>query len=71
MMTQSEYPEITLYIDGEWVPGAGGRGDDVVNPATEEVIGRVPFAEPSQVDAAIAAGQRTTLTGIVATIIER
>jgi succinate-semialdehyde dehydrogenase / glutarate-semialdehyde dehydrogenase len=53
----SEYPEIGLYIDGEWGQGAGGRGDDVVNPATEEVLGRVPFAEPSQVDAAIAAAK--------------
>jgi succinate-semialdehyde dehydrogenase/glutarate-semialdehyde dehydrogenase len=53
----TEYPEIALYIDGEWVQGAGGRGDDVVNPATEEVLGRVPFAEASDVDAAIAAAR--------------
>src|ERR1700744_642330 len=53
----AEYPEIKLYIDGQWTGGAGGRGDDVVNPATEEVIGRVPFAEPSDVDAAIAAAK--------------
>src|SRR5580693_9880500 len=51
----TEYPEIRLYIDGEWVQGAGGRGDNIINPATEEVLGRVPFAEASQVDAAIAA----------------
>ncbi len=53
----TEYPEIALFINGEFVQGAGGRGDDVVNPATEEVIGRVPFAEPSDVDAAIAAAK--------------
>jgi succinate-semialdehyde dehydrogenase/glutarate-semialdehyde dehydrogenase len=52
-----EYPGIALYINGESVQGAGGRGDDVVNPATEEVIGRVPFAESSDVDAAIAAAK--------------
>ncbi|MGH3211127.1 MAG: aldehyde dehydrogenase family protein, partial [Trebonia sp.] len=52
-----EYPEIKLYIDGQWTDGAGGRGDDVVNPATEDVIGRVPFAEPGDVDAAIAAAK--------------
>ena len=57
MMTKSEYPEIALYIDGSWVQGAGGRGDDVVNPATEDIIGRVPFAEPGDVDAAIAAAK--------------
>ncbi|MGH3297635.1 MAG: aldehyde dehydrogenase family protein, partial [Trebonia sp.] len=53
----AEYPEIKLYIDGQWTDGAGGRGDDVVNPATEDVIGRVPFAEPGDVDAAIAAAK--------------
>ena len=53
----AEYPEIKLYINGEWSDGAGGRGDDIVNPATEQVLGRVPFAEASQVDAAIAAAK--------------
>src|ERR1700729_324964 len=51
----AEYPEIKLYINGEWSEGAGGRGDDIVNPATEEVLGRVPFAEAGDVDAGIAA----------------
>ena len=49
------YPEISLFIDGEWVKGAGGRGDDIINPATEEVLGRVPFAGASDTDRAIAA----------------
>jgi succinate-semialdehyde dehydrogenase / glutarate-semialdehyde dehydrogenase len=53
----SQYPEIKLYIDGQWADGAGGRGDDIVNPATEEVLGRVPFAESSDIDAAIAAAK--------------
>jgi succinate-semialdehyde dehydrogenase/glutarate-semialdehyde dehydrogenase len=50
-----EYPEIALYIGGEWVPGAGGRGGDVVNPATGQVLGRVPFAEAADTGRAIAA----------------
>jgi succinate-semialdehyde dehydrogenase/glutarate-semialdehyde dehydrogenase len=52
------YPEIKLYIDGEWSGGAGSRGDDIINPATEEVLGRVPFAEPADVERAIAAAAR-------------
>jgi succinate-semialdehyde dehydrogenase/glutarate-semialdehyde dehydrogenase len=44
-----------MYIDGEWTEGQGGRGDDVVNPANEKVLGRVPFAEPADVDRAIEA----------------
>jgi len=53
----TQYPEIALYIDGQWGQGSGGRGDDVINPATEEVLGRVPFAEPGDVDRAIAAAK--------------
>jgi len=47
------YPEVKLYIDGEWSEGKGGRADDVINPATGEAIGRVPFAEPEDTDRAI------------------
>jgi succinate-semialdehyde dehydrogenase/glutarate-semialdehyde dehydrogenase len=53
----AEYPEVSLYIGGEWVQGSGGRGADIVNPATEDVLGRVPFAEPADVDRAIAAAE--------------
>jgi len=51
----SEYPPIAQYIDGEWTDGSGSRGDDILNPATGAVLGRVPFAEPKDVDRAIAA----------------
>jgi succinate-semialdehyde dehydrogenase/glutarate-semialdehyde dehydrogenase len=49
------YPQISLYVDGEWVKGADGRGDDVINPATEEVLGQYPIAEAEDIDRAIAA----------------
>jgi Aldehyde dehydrogenase family len=49
------YPEAGLYIDGEWTEGTGSRGDDIVNPATGQVLGRVPFAGPDDVDRAIGA----------------
>src|SRR5216684_7433630 len=52
-----EYPTIALYIDGEWTEGTGGRGDDVINPATGKVLGRVPFAGPQDADRAIAAAR--------------
>jgi succinate-semialdehyde dehydrogenase/glutarate-semialdehyde dehydrogenase len=47
------YPAVALHIDGEWTQGKGGRADDVVNPATGEVLGQVPFAEPEDIDRAI------------------
>jgi succinate-semialdehyde dehydrogenase/glutarate-semialdehyde dehydrogenase len=52
------YPAPLMYIDGTWCEGSGGRGDDVLNPATGEVLGRVPFAEPADVERAIAAARR-------------
>jgi len=52
---RGQYPEIALYIDGEWRQGAAGRGGDIVNPATEEVLGQYPVAEPADIDRAIAA----------------
>jgi len=52
---EAQYPPISLYIDGEWGKGAAGRGGDIVNPATEEVLGQYPAAEPADIDRAIAA----------------
>ncbi|HEU5033856.1 MAG TPA: aldehyde dehydrogenase family protein [Mycobacteriales bacterium] len=45
-----------LFIDGEWVEPAGGHYD-VVNPATEEVVGRAPEASRAQVYEACAAAK--------------
>src|SRR3954464_2529928 len=46
-----------LYIGGEWVEPASDAAIDVVNPATEEVIGRVPEGTPQDVDRAVAAAR--------------
>jgi len=45
-----------IYINGEWVPSDGSGTLDVINPTTEEVIGRIPDGTAGDVDrAAIAA----------------
>jgi len=49
------YPTVGLYIDGEWTDGKSSRADDILNPASGEVLGRVPFAGPEDVDRAIGA----------------
>jgi len=54
-MTTRQYPDISLYIDGEWVKGTAGRSGDIVNPATEEILGQYPVAEAADIDRAIAA----------------
>jgi len=46
-----------LYIGGEWVEPATDKTIHVVNPATEEVIGRVPEGSPADVDRAVAAAR--------------
>jgi len=46
-----------LYIGGEWVEPSSDKTIDVVNPATEEVIGRIPEGTPSDVDRAVAAAR--------------
>ena len=47
-----------FYIDGQWVAPHGAARADVVNPATEEVIARVPLGDGADVDAAVAAARR-------------
>src|ERR671914_501006 len=43
------------HIGGEWVPGRGGETIDVINPATQDVLLRVPRGGPEDVDAAVQA----------------
>ncbi|MGY1839590.1 MULTISPECIES: aldehyde dehydrogenase family protein [unclassified Modestobacter] len=44
-------------IGGDWVPAAGGQTIDVINPATGEVLGRVPRGGAEDVDAAVRAAE--------------
>ncbi|MBG0815767.1 aldehyde dehydrogenase family protein [Planomonospora sp. ID82291] len=46
-----------LYLNGAWRPSASGESIDVVNPATEELIDRVPAGSPADVEAAVAAAR--------------
>jgi acyl-CoA reductase-like NAD-dependent aldehyde dehydrogenase len=47
-----------LFIDGAWVAPAGGGTIEVINPATEEVIGRIPEGTPEDVDRAVRAARK-------------
>ncbi|MGE3141990.1 MAG: aldehyde dehydrogenase family protein [Hyphomonadaceae bacterium] len=50
--------QLKFYIDGKWVAPAGqARAHDVINPATEEVIGRVALGAKADVDRAVAAAR--------------
>lgn len=49
----TDYPNTQLLIDGEWRGGAEGRTIDVLDPATDEVIGTVAHATKVDLDAAL------------------
>jgi len=49
------YPELRLFIGGEWRGGAETL--PVVNPSTEAEIGRLPVATPADLDDALAAAE--------------
>ena len=47
-----------LLINGEFIDSRTSHWQDIVNPATLEVLGQVPFATAEEVNAAIAAAQQ-------------
>ena len=51
----TSYPELKLYINGEWRSTAETL--PVVNPATEEEVGRVPVATTQDLDDALASAK--------------
>ncbi|MEM7524384.1 MAG: NAD-dependent succinate-semialdehyde dehydrogenase [Pseudomonadota bacterium] len=51
------YETIELLIDGEWRKGDGG-GEDIINPATGQVIGVCPHASAAELDMALAAADK-------------
>ncbi|WP_327090503.1 aldehyde dehydrogenase family protein [Nonomuraea sp. NBC_01738] len=46
-----------LYIGGAWTASVSGEAIEVVNPATEEIIDRVPAGAPDDVEAAVGAAR--------------
>ncbi|HCN45236.1 MAG TPA: methylmalonate-semialdehyde dehydrogenase (CoA acylating) [Pseudomonas sp.] len=59
---QTKVDQVRLLIDGQWVESKTSEWRDIVNPATQQVLARVPFATAEEVDAAIAAAQRAFKT---------
>jgi malonate-semialdehyde dehydrogenase (acetylating)/methylmalonate-semialdehyde dehydrogenase len=55
-------PTVPLLINGEWVESRTTVWRDVVNPATQEVLARVPFATSEEVVQAVSSAQRAFKT---------
>ena len=51
------YDRTKVFIDGRWVSPSGTGSIEVVDPATEEVIGKVPAGSVADVDAAVSAAR--------------
>ncbi|NOG71001.1 NAD-dependent succinate-semialdehyde dehydrogenase [Roseicella sp. DB1501] len=52
------YPNVQLYINGEWRNARSGRTGEVINPATEEVIGTYAYAGKEDLDEALDAAEK-------------
>lgn len=52
------YEKLEMLIDGEWCQGSEGKTEDVLNPATEQVLGKLPHASQKDLDRALAAAHR-------------
>nr|AAL14238.1 6-oxolauric acid dehydrogenase [Rhodococcus ruber] len=67
-MTAGHFTE--LYINGSWVASTSKTVIEVLNPATEEVIGTVPDGTAADVDAAVAAA-RAAFDGWASTPVDK
>jgi succinate-semialdehyde dehydrogenase/glutarate-semialdehyde dehydrogenase len=52
------YAKLELFIDGQWLNGDSRAGEDVVNPATEKSLGRLPHASTADLDRALEAAKK-------------
>ncbi|MGV0780813.1 aldehyde dehydrogenase family protein [Mycolicibacterium sp. XJ775] len=57
-MTVPTFEHDRLFIDGRWTTPSGNGFIDVVDPATEAVIGHVPNGDAADVDTAVAAARQ-------------
>ncbi len=62
---------LQFYIDGKWVDPVSPSTLDVVNPATEEICGRISLGSKADVDLAVAAAKRAFATYSQTTRTER
>ena len=58
----SNIPTVKLLIGGKFIDSTSTEWRNIVNPATQEVLARVPMATPAEVDAAVAAGKQAFKT---------
>ena len=61
-MQQTAIPTVKLLINGNFVESSSTEWRDVINPATQEVLARVPFATRDEVNAIVASAKTAFTT---------
>jgi acyl-CoA reductase-like NAD-dependent aldehyde dehydrogenase len=56
----SDIMEYKMFIDGQWV----GETMDVINPANQEIVARVPLAGSADVEKAVDSSRRAFASGV-------
>ena len=54
----SSYSDVKLFINGQWRDGAEGKTLPIIDPATEEEIGRLAHATRPDLDDALQAAEK-------------
>ena len=62
MTTPNTIPAIKLLIGGQFVESSSNQWRDIVNPATQQVLARVPFATDDEMQAAVASAKEAFKT---------
>ena len=52
------YEKFGQFIDGKWQPSEKNETYEVINPATEEILGHASKATPSDVDKALKSAEK-------------
>ena len=52
------YEKFGQFIDGKWSPSSNKETYEVINPATEEVLGQASKATPDDVDRALKSAEK-------------
>lgn len=56
------YQQLSLYINGTFISGEGRKMQNVINPATQEVLGQLPHASEADLDMALQSAEKAFVT---------
>lgn len=56
------YQKLSLYINGDFITGEGRPTQEVINPATQEVLGHLPHATQADLDMALQSAEKAFAT---------